>query len=521
MPLQRLHKRSFGKFTDQHPAFSSVKTRDNARTLVNRLLRDAAKAIALPLPNGFSPATVKISASNKLENFGRWYQVNQGEFKFLTAAPPSVMIWDNEDLLRLLLIREELFPQPAGRLEPSPGKQKEITQHNHNLQLLAPYAERLERATTPSNTLRSQDTSSSDSDITFDLPTNRRLFASGSQPAPSRAPKPHPTLGGAATTEDPRSDGTGRIELQVHYKPSVHVFYWEELGLACQQATLYPDKSGFTRLSTSRIALGKAGIELLTKVERYIFEEDKWMPFPRALPIGPVEGPGYPILLRSAGLPQAELLDFNEMVEILRIQFNRPAEVLPTEDTIQSFEEVPGPCTQRKPETAIEEEVWRERMGDERQGFRNAKGKSARASASVRRGRATESGESGANDGGTKVQSGQRDCEKHDPHPKRSTATGLRTRRSRRRQVQRRLARTTTSTFVCKHIGHDGSAGFNGFKGAVSPGSGAVDDAEESHTWRKGHHHRSVLVVTRLDARKLFTIPSIAVHRLEWNQMVM
>ncbi|KAJ3511562.1 hypothetical protein NMY22_g15608 [Coprinellus aureogranulatus] len=323
MPVQRLHKKSFGTFTDQHPEFSSVKTREEARALVNRLLKAAATAIAVTLPRGYSPAEAKISASKNLENFGRWYRVVKGDFKFLTPAPPALMIWDNEDLLRLLLIREELFPQPASGSELSPRKQNEIAQHKRNLELLEPYAARLTGTPTPTDANRSQDTVSDDSDIAFDLPTNRRLFESSSQCLQTRAPKPHPSLGNSATQVNECAEGTRGAEVHMKYKPSAHIFYWEKIGSECQQATLYPDESGFTRLSTSRTTLGEAGIELLTKVERYVFEEGKWMSFPRALPIGPVEGPGYPVLLRSTGLPQAELLDFDEMVDVLRIQFNR------------------------------------------------------------------------------------------------------------------------------------------------------------------------------------------------------
>lgn len=168
--------------------------------------------------------------------------------RYLTEAPPAALIWDNEDVLRLLIIREELFSRP--QKEPSPAKQSEINRHEHNLGLLAPYMEHLlevyhtdqpptkgagHGVHTPGNP------PSDDSDISFDLPTARKLFPPkvpisvpraimpGPSSPPKKAPRPHPTLqpsSSASSTTDPFKD-VAHDPVKAMYGPSVHVFYWE------------------------------------------------------------------------------------------------------------------------------------------------------------------------------------------------------------------------------------------------------------------------------------------------------
>lgn len=88
-----------------------------------------------------------------------------------------------------------------------------------------------------------------------------------------------------------------------------------------KQATVHPNEDGFVQLSGTRIALGLAGIELTCRIERYIFEHKCWKLFPSSLPIGPVDTPGYPVLIRERGLTEP-LDDCEEMLVFLSIQYN-------------------------------------------------------------------------------------------------------------------------------------------------------------------------------------------------------
>jgi hypothetical protein len=78
---------------------------------------------------------------------------------------------------------------------------------------------------------------------------------------------------------------------------------------------VYPDESGFIDLTKSRLVLGNAGIELMNRIERYIFETKRWAPFPKTLPIGPINAPGHPVLIRRSGVQAVQ--DFDDMIHFM------------------------------------------------------------------------------------------------------------------------------------------------------------------------------------------------------------
>ncbi|KAF6742153.1 hypothetical protein DFP72DRAFT_1082482 [Ephemerocybe angulata] len=311
MPVTRLHTKSptqsptstgkitLGPFADKHPSFHGIKHKKAAQLTVNRLLRDAAEQIAYPRPTNRTPhhkghgvTGAVIYSSTKLENFGRWYQVCSDSNaagcnapRFITDAPSHDLIWDNEDLLRLLIIREEIFPATRG--VPSEDKKAKIAQHEKNLRLLRPYIVRLGDRT-PSKL------------VAKPHPMLDSMTGQDSLQAPtgsgSRTGSSNPSVFPSKLVLRPVGEAKEVIR-QFMYNPSANIFYWNEAG-ECLQTTLFPDESGFIRLSKSRLPLGEAGIEILTKVERYIFERDSWVPFPTSMPIGPIEAPGYPLFFK-------------------------------------------------------------------------------------------------------------------------------------------------------------------------------------------------------------------------------
>ncbi|KAF6754628.1 hypothetical protein DFP72DRAFT_848033 [Ephemerocybe angulata] len=313
--------KSFGPHSDGHPVLKTIATKDAARMAVNTLLKEAALRVAAPRPvDGLHPHHLghpvtppMVYYANNLDNFGRWYQVckeNCNSPKFLTASPARSTIWDNDEIVRLFLIREELFPTPRGI--PSAQKSKEIARHNENLKRLQPYHEHVLKA-------KPQGTEIDSNDVTLVASTPTFTRASVSSPETRPSAQPHPMMDVFGKREEERTPCTTSL-----YKPSGNVFYWDEVGLSissstfrlthlalsgahaqrdsCIQTILQPDEGGFIRLSAHRILLGEAQIEILHKVERYIFEYEAWKPFPLEMPIGPIEGSGYPILIRKTAL---------------------------------------------------------------------------------------------------------------------------------------------------------------------------------------------------------------------------
>ncbi|KAF6756781.1 hypothetical protein DFP72DRAFT_1066169 [Ephemerocybe angulata] len=317
MPVQRVSGRtSSASRQDGHPVLKTIATKDAARMAVNTLLKEAALRVAAPRVDGLRPHHLghpvtppMVYYANNLDNFGRWYQVckeNCNTPKFLTASPERSTIWENDEIVRLFLIREELFPTPRGI--PSAKKSKEIARHNENLVRLEPYHELLLKA-------KPQDTDIDSDDTTLVASTPAVTRASVSSPETRPAAQPHPMMNDfAKRVEEPTLRTTSL------YKPSGNVFYWDERD-SCVQTNLQPDDSGFIRLSANRMHLGEVEIELLHKVERYVFEFEAWKPFPLEMPIGPIEGSGYPILIRKTGVEK--LHNFNDILDLTRIEYQR------------------------------------------------------------------------------------------------------------------------------------------------------------------------------------------------------
>ncbi|KAF6750177.1 hypothetical protein DFP72DRAFT_851869 [Ephemerocybe angulata] len=316
-PTTPRRAKSFGAHSDGHPVLKTIATKDAARMAVNTLLKEAALHVAAPRPVdslrphhlGHPVTPPMVYYANNLDNFGRWYQVckeNCNTPKFLTASPARATIWDNDEIVRLFLIREELFPTPRGI--PSAQKSKEIARHKENLNRLEPYHEHLLKDK-PQGT----DISSDDIALPVSTPTISQAPVFSLETRPSA--QPHPMMKDFGKRVEEPTPRTASL-----YKPSGNVFYWDERD-SCIQANIQPDESGFIRLSAHRIHLGEAQIELLYKVERYIFEYEAWKPFPLDMPIGPIEGSGYPILIRKVGVEK--LHNFNDMLDLTRIDHKR------------------------------------------------------------------------------------------------------------------------------------------------------------------------------------------------------
>lgn len=85
--------------------------------------------------------------------------------------------------------------------------------------------------------------------------------------------------------------------------------------------TLLPDSTGFVYLNKQKLILGQTGIELIGEMDRFMFEQDAWVSFPLEIAIGPIDIPGYPILIREAGLE--DLHHMEQIISLTRAELNR------------------------------------------------------------------------------------------------------------------------------------------------------------------------------------------------------
>lgn len=139
--------------------------------------------------------------------------------------------------MRLLFIREELFPKPRGK--PSPTKAKEISLHEKNLLRLNPYLARLVNTPLETETTTAPQAEPSLRPVCRRLSFGQGQSSQGAMPGPSLRPESSNDESVKEASEDrasnpfivkpfPMLEPEGSM-----YKPSAHVYFWGQSTVCC------------------------------------------------------------------------------------------------------------------------------------------------------------------------------------------------------------------------------------------------------------------------------------------------
>jgi hypothetical protein len=150
-----------------------------------------------------------------MEKSGRECHVPQ----FTSEPPVAAKIWE-DNILRLFIIQEDLFPVPRSIPAPGSDKARRVARHDENCRILAPHVARLKPQHAIDARLGNpQHSSTSD---TIMKPSMARVGHAPSV-ASTRTIEAHPMI------DEFRRAAAAQTHIPLAYKPSARVFYWENV----------------------------------------------------------------------------------------------------------------------------------------------------------------------------------------------------------------------------------------------------------------------------------------------------
>jgi len=287
-------------------------------------------------------SSVKVNYDHLFQNTAK---KGPTRIKWLTKRLSEAIIMDNEELGRLLLIREEL--KQTGAMKNSPQKPEfgSIRFSSHYMQLYQHFYPEQSDGSAPAHPPTPPSTNSQPR-----IAARATLKDINSTRAPSRAPSgdsadfdwtPPPHILPSSSRKFAKSwisisdhsdiEGMSESEnVKPRYGPPVLFIFWVEVNSYSSLVYFHPnrlqqDRTRFIEvvlvpeedkpfsLSNFKIELGTRGIETSNELEVYDSEEDMWVALPWAHACSPIRIPGHLFLIRYHGV--RELHGFQTIVQ--------------------------------------------------------------------------------------------------------------------------------------------------------------------------------------------------------------